>query len=127
VNCRTGAGVDPQPAGDRWSPPTWGGDQRSRPGRGRATRPQPLVVGSPATRGRQPRVGGLGPGGNQRSLAGCGSMPVPVGQFPFFLKLFFLPALHFCASGQLLLVGYSTCPPCPYFYLKLQTPITFDP
>jgi hypothetical protein len=31
------------------------------------------------------------------------------------------------ASGQLLLVGSSTCPPCPDFSLKLQTPITFDP
>jgi hypothetical protein len=43
------------------------------------------------------------------------------------LKFFFFLPSTFCASGQLLLVGYSTCPPCPDFSLKLQTSITFDP
>jgi hypothetical protein len=53
--------------------------------------------------------------------------PVPVEQFPFFFKCFFFLPSTFCASGQLLLIGSSTCPSCPDFSLKLQTPITFDP
>jgi hypothetical protein len=50
-----------------------------------------------------------------------------VGLFPFFLKFFFFLPSTFCASGQLLLVGSSTCPPYPNFSLKLQTSISFDP
>jgi hypothetical protein len=46
---------------------------------------------------------------------------------PFFLNFFFALPSTFGASGQLLLVGSSTCPPCPEFTLKLQTPITFEP
>ena len=46
---------------------------------------------------------------------------------PFFLNFFFFLPSTFCASGQFLLVGSSTCPPCPDFSLKLQTSITFDP
>jgi hypothetical protein len=64
---------------------------------------------------------------SHRSSAGRGSTPAPVGQFPFFLNFFFFLPSTFCATGQLLLVGSSTCPPCPDFSLKLQTPITFDP
>jgi hypothetical protein len=59
---------------------------------------------------------------NQRSPTSRGSTPAPVGQFPFFLNFFlFLPST-FCASGQLWLVGSSTCPPCPDFSLKLKHP-----
>jgi hypothetical protein len=86
-----------------------------------------LVPGSPVTSGRRLKVGGPGPAGDQRSPAGRGPTPEPLGQFPFFLKCFFFLPSTFCASGQLLLVGSSTCPPCPDFSLKLQTPITFDP
>jgi hypothetical protein len=51
----------------------------------------------------------------------------PVGLFPFFLNFFFFLPSTFCASGQLFLIGCSTCLPCPDFSLKLQTSITFDP
>jgi hypothetical protein len=103
-------------------------DQRSGPGRCWATRPRPPVAGNPMTRGRRPQVNGPGPASDQRSPTGYGSIPALVGQFPFFVNFFFslLPST-FCASGQLLLVGSSTCPSCPNFSLKLQTPITFDP
>jgi hypothetical protein len=41
-------------------------------------------------------------------------------------SLFLLPTfLGWCS--QLLLVGFSTCPPCLDFSLNFQTPITFDP
>jgi hypothetical protein len=41
------------------------------------------------------------------------------------LNFFFLPS-SICASGQLLLVGSSTCPPWLDPAHKLQTPITFE-
>jgi hypothetical protein len=52
-------------------------------------------------------------------------LPKALAHFPNFQKKkdqknktisrnFFLPST-FCASGQLLLVGFSTCPPCPDF------------
>jgi hypothetical protein len=53
--------------------------------------------------------------------------PGPVGLFSFFLNFFFFLPPTFCASGQLFLIGCSTCPPFPDFSLKLQTSITFDP
>jgi hypothetical protein len=34
---------------------------------------------------------------------------------PFFFEFFFLLPSTFCTSSQLLLVGSSTCPPCPEF------------
>jgi hypothetical protein len=81
----------------------------------------------PTVGGRRPTISGLGSASNQRSPAGHGSTPTPIGLFPFFLNFFFFLPSTFCASGQLLLVGSSTCPPCPNFSLKLQTSITFDP
>jgi hypothetical protein len=76
-----------------------------------------------STRGRQATSGRW----DQRSPAGRGLTPGPVGLFPFFLIFFFFLLSTFCASGQLFLIGCSTCPPCPDFSLKLQTSITFDP
>jgi hypothetical protein len=61
-----------------------GSDQRSGPGCPAATGPRPLVAGISATRGRRPQVGGPGPAGDQRSPAGRGSTPAPVGLFKFF-------------------------------------------
>jgi hypothetical protein len=63
---------------------------------------------------------------NGNCPTGAGVDTCACGAVPIFLEIFFLPALHFCASGQLLLVGSSTCPRIPNFSLKLQTPITFD-
>jgi hypothetical protein len=60
-------------------------------------------------------------------VAGRGSTPGLVRLFSFFLNFFFFLPSTFCASGQFLLIGSSTCPPYPDFSLKLQTPITFDP
>jgi hypothetical protein len=55
------------------------------------------------------------PGVDQRSPAGCGSTPGQDRPAPFLGNFsFFLPST-FCASSQLLLVGSSTCPPCPKF------------
>jgi hypothetical protein len=55
----------------------------------------------------------------QPATSGC---PPAVGQcldrarLPLlFLKILFLLPSTFCASGQLLLVGSSTYPPCPEF------------
>jgi hypothetical protein len=45
---------------------------------------------------------------------------------PIFVEIFFFLPSTFCTSGQLFLIGCSTCPPCPDFSLKLQTSITFD-
>jgi hypothetical protein len=98
---------------------------------------QPLVAGRPWAANLWTATSGRGPVARPRLgpncwspvscwPAGCGSTPEPLGQFPFFLKCFFFLPSTFCASGQLLLVGSSTCPPCPYFSLKLQIPITFD-
>jgi hypothetical protein len=75
----------------------------------------------------RPQVGGPGPAGDQQLPAGRKLMPGPVGLFPFLLKFFFFLPSTFCASGQLFLIGCSTCLPCPNFSLKLQTSITFDP
>jgi hypothetical protein len=44
--------------------------------------------------------------------------------FPCCLPPFFPTFGHF---GQLHLIGFSTCPPCPNFFKKLETPIIFDP
>jgi hypothetical protein len=49
----------------------------------------------------------------------CNSLIV---KFPFFLLPTFLGT-----CGQLLLVGYNTCPPCPNFSKKIHFSITFDP
>jgi hypothetical protein len=44
------------------------------------------------------------------------------------LSRFFIPIAHlFGLCSQILLVGSTTCPPCPYFSSKIETPITFDP
>jgi hypothetical protein len=116
VGCRPALGHRPAD-GDLWSP------GHRRPTVGARSLPNDYAP----TAGRRPQVGGLRPAGNQRSPAGRRSTPAPMGQFPFFLKFFFFLPSTFCASGQLLLVGSSTCPPCPNFSFKLQTPITFDP
>jgi hypothetical protein len=63
----------------------------------------------------RPTVGGPRPPGDQRSLASRGSTPGPIELSPFFLNFFFFLHFIFCTSGQLLLVGSSTCPPCPNF------------
>jgi hypothetical protein len=55
----------------------------------------------------------IGAGVDPRSPASHGSTPAPVRLFPFFLNFFFFLPSTFCTSGQLLLVGSSTCPPCP--------------
>jgi hypothetical protein len=73
-------------------------------------------LGQPDRSRRQPTAGG-----RPRVFAWtCRAVPI------FFEFFFFLPST-FCASGQLFLIGCSTCPPCPDFSLKLQTSITFDP
>jgi hypothetical protein len=46
---------------------------------------------------------------------------------PIFFEIFFLMSYTFCTSGQLLLVGSSTCLPWPDLAQKLQTPMTFEP
>jgi hypothetical protein len=60
---------------------------------------QALICGRPATSGRLPAVG--------RRLHRV--------DLPFFLNFFFVLPSIFSASGQLLLVGSSTCPPYPEF------------
>jgi hypothetical protein len=77
---------------------------------------------SPAGTGIDPR-----PAGDQRSPAGRGSTPGAAGLLPFLLNFFFFLPSTFSSSGQLFVIGCSTCPPCPDFSLKLQTSITFDP
>jgi hypothetical protein len=70
---------------------------------------------------------------NWDSLTSAGVDPQPAGNacacqaVPFFLNFFFFLPSIFCTSGQLSLIGCSTCLPCPDFFLKLQTSITFDP
>jgi hypothetical protein len=120
---RLAAGGRPLVASRPWA----AGDQRSGPGRGRAIRSRPLVAGSLATSSRRPKVGEPGLTSDQRSPASRRSTPGLAGLFPFLLNFFFFLPSTFCSSGQLFLIGCSTCPPCPNFSLKLQTSITFDP
>jgi hypothetical protein len=51
---------------------------------------------------------------------------IPVRLCVHFFEFFSLLPSIFCACGQLLLVGSSTCLPWPDPAQKLQTPITFD-
>jgi hypothetical protein len=124
--CRPAAGGRPLVAGRPWATdrqattagrPT-SGDQRSGPGRCRATGLRPLVAGSPATRGRRPKVGGPGPAGDQRSYAGRGSTPAPVGAVPIFLEMFFLLALHFLCKWSTLAGWLQHMPTLPRLLLE---------
>jgi hypothetical protein len=74
-NCPTGPSVNRRPAGDRWS--------GSGHPAATATRPRPLVTGSPTTRGRHPRV----------DTCACGTIHI-------FLKFFNLKNNNFGSLGD---------------------------
>jgi hypothetical protein len=57
--------------------------------------------------------------GSLPALRGCPKLPLP--KFSSFLMPTFLGS-----GGQLLPVGYNTCPPCPDFSLFFYFSITFD-
>jgi hypothetical protein len=67
------------------------------------------------------------PGVDPRSLAARELTPGMSASIPFKFYFIFLLPSTFCACGQLLLVGFSTCLPCPDLSKKLQTSITFNP
>jgi hypothetical protein len=123
LNCPIGSGVDPRPAGDRWSPagpgpltcarrPAVGA--RSLPGdqAPTASRWQSDDQRSPPT-GRRPRAG--------RRLAVARRLRVDTcayGAVPIFLEFFFLRALHFLCKWSTLAGWLQHMPALPRLLLE---------
>jgi hypothetical protein len=95
--CR-GSGVGLRLVGDHWSPPGSGPSTLSQ---------QPLVAEPPASVGRGPWAGRR-PTVTRRRRTGARALTCNL------KKKFLLPSF-FCACGQLIFIGSSTCPPCPDF------------